>query len=522
MRHFLFLLSFLVFSGIYAQKSNISEVLVYLQGAEITREAKINLTAGLNNIELKGLSGNIDPNSVQISGLGDAKISYVNLDRDYLSEVEIPASIKPLLDELDEDEFKLEIRRKVLNAYQEERSLLLANKNMLGNQSNLKVPDLVEMANLYRSRLKEIELKNLEISREIKDLQERIQKLRNQLGSWQKLPNSSQNSLAIGLSSSSATSKTITIKYFVYSAGWKPTYDIIASEGSDKIKLVYKATVNQSTGINWDNVSLSFSTGAPMQAGSLPQLYPEYVQILDKNNVNIRGARSFAKAETMEMEEVVMEDMEANYNLAEMSTGNVNTYFKSNAKHSITSYGKPVSVAINEVSLDAKYEYLAIPKVSQEAFLSAKVTGYEAAGLLPGSANMYYQDALTGSSYIDPNSNDEFLQLSLGKDPQISVERKAIKDLSKDGNLISSNKKSYHFSIQVKNNKSRKVNLLLKDQIPVSRNAEVQVVLESSDGAKLDPETGALSWNLDLAPGELKKLTFKYYIKFPKGEKINR
>ncbi|MGB0166270.1 MAG: mucoidy inhibitor MuiA family protein [Luteibaculum sp.] len=502
--------------------SKIQEALVFLQGAEITREAKVNLQSGQNNISLTGLCGSIDYESIQISGIGSAKISYLNLEQDYLSEVEIPGDIKKLLDEYEDQKFKLEIRQKVKDAYQEEKKLLLANQKILGENSKLAVEDLTEMADLYRNRLKEVELKILDISREEKELQERVNKLGNQLGSWKQLPNKVQNSLEIGLYSPSAQSLTLRISYLVSSAGWAPTYDLIANDGENEVSLVYKASVHQSTGVNWDNISLNFSTGRPLNSGTLPELYPDYVHLLQQ--ANIRGARtqelkskmySMAEAENAE---IALDEVQFGYN---MDNTGVNTLFKAQGKHSISTFGKMVSVSVNEIKLKAKYEYLAIPKISQNAFLTAVVSGYEDQGLLEGPVKTYYKGALTGSSYIYPNSAENELKFSLGVDNQIAVERKAVKDLSKGAGIITGNKKSFHYKITVKNNRNRSVKLLVKDQVPISKNAEVEVSIEDLSGAKHDTENGSVSWNIEIPAAGSESLDLKYSIKYPKGERIN-
>lgn len=521
MRLTIFTVLLTVSQFVFAQSSKISEVMVYLQGAEVTREVKLNLNSGLNDFEIKGLSGDIDPNSVQISGLGQAKIAYVNLERDYLTEIDIPSDIAPLIEQLQESEFNLQIRRKVLNAYNEERSLLLENKKVLGEQSTLKVADLVELANLYRNRLKEIELKNLEISEEIKELEEKIQKLNAQLGPWKQMPKQSQNKISLGISSATTGALTVKVKYIVRSAGWTPSYDIVATDNNKSVKLVYKASVYQRSGVNWDNVSLSFSTSTPLQYGNLPSLYPDYVNIV-KPEMVIRGARakSFnsADAESMELSEVVV----GGYDYGTQSNGNVSAYFSIPGKHKISSFGKAVSLGLKEHELAASMSYLLIPKASQDAFLSAKITGFEGLGLLPGNAHMYYNDALTGQSYIQPNPSENSLDVSLGRDAQIAIERKSVRDVSKEGNIISANRKNFHYEIVIRNNKNVSIDATVKDQIPISRNAEVTVTLEDASAGNVNSDTGIITWDLKLSSGEQKKLTLKYNIKFPKGEKINQ
>lgn len=62
--------------------------------------------------------------------------------------------------------------------------------------------------------------------------------------------------------------------------------------------------------------------------------------------------------------------------------------------------------------------------------------------------------------------------------------------------------------------------MLLKDQYPLSTIKEVEVKLEEDGAATVNPETGVLTWKIDLKPGESKKVRFTYSVKYPKDKKI--
>ena len=121
---------------------------------------------------------------------------------------------------------------------------------------------------------------------------------------------------------------------------------------------------------------------------------------------------------------------------------------------------------------------------------------------------------------IDPNTTADTLNLSLGRDKRIAVKRSVVKELS---SLKTSGKESrqiFTYEIIVKNNKLTDVNLLLKDQYPLSTIKEVEVKLEEDGAAMVNPETGVLTWKIDLKPGESKKVRFTYSVKYPKDKKI--
>jgi hypothetical protein len=76
----------------------------------------------------------------------------------------------------------------------------------------------------------------------------------------------------------------------------------------------------------------------------------------------------------------------------------------------------------------------------------------------------------------------------------------------------------YNYEITIKNNKKQPVTMLIKDQIPISRTKEVEVTLTASDFTERNIETGQLSSQIQLQPGESKKIRFVYQIKYPKNK----
>ena len=60
--------------------------------------------------------------------------------------------------------------------------------------------------------------------------------------------------------------------------------------------------------------------------------------------------------------------------------------------------------------------------------------------------------------------------------------------------------------------------MLLKDQYPISKTKEVEVTLTDSGNAENNKETGLLSWEVKLQPGESKKYRFSYQVKYQKDK----
>lgn len=177
-------------------------------------------------------------------------------------------------------------------------------------------------------------------------------------------------------------------------------------------------------------------------------------------------------------------------------------------------------VLIQSVAMEAMFTYHAVPKKDLTAYLIAKVANWEKYNLLPGKASIFFEDTYVGQTTINPKVASDTLLLSMGRDELINIERISVKDLSSTKWIGSSKKEVKTFEIKVKNNKKVDVQLEILDQIPVSRQKDIEVVLESQDGAEYLAENGRLKWTLNLKPGETKKIRFSYSIKYTEGKPI--
>ena len=74
-------------------------------------------------------------------------------------------------------------------------------------------------------------------------------------------------------------SKNLRLNYLVSDAGWNPIYDLRVANITAPIFIQQKANVFQNTGIDWEQVKITLSTGNPIDNGILPALNPLYSDI---------------------------------------------------------------------------------------------------------------------------------------------------------------------------------------------------------------------------------------------------
>jgi TonB-dependent SusC/RagA subfamily outer membrane receptor len=198
----------------------------------------------------------------------------------------------------------------------------------------------------------------------------------------------------------------------------------------------------------------------------------------------------------------------------------LNVSFDIDIPYDILSNGKAHSVSLKDIKIPATYKYYAAPKAEKEAFLLAELNDYAKYNLLPGEANIVFEGMYVGKTTINPNQTQDTLNLSLGRDKKISIKRERITDKSGTKFLSSYKEQTFTYDIIVRNNKKEEINMLLKDQYPLSTDKEITVELLDKDGAKANEETGILSWEIKLRPNETKKYRISYKVKYPKDKII--
>lgn len=503
--------------------STIQAVKVFRQGAQVTRTGKTSIPIGESVLKFTNLSPNLDPQSVQLKANGNFTVLSVSHQINYLREVEKSEAYQKLVAERDALQSKMDREQIALQVLSEEENLILANKNV-GGDTGATVEKLKAVAEYYRSRLSEIKLKQLEINASVKELQEELAKVQRQINDMSNRINQPTSEVLVKIQAKSATSGDFELGYLVRSAGWKPVYDLRVQDISSPVELVYKANVFQNSGEDWNKVQLSLSTGNPSRAGVKPELQPWWLRFYEpvvayqKQQQNQSLKRESAPPPPPPPPGYA--DETADFAATEYIEGTTSFEFRIELPYDIPADGKQYTVNIDEYSIPAYYEYYAAPKLDPTAYLTAQLTNWEQYNLLNGEANLYFEGTYLGKSFLDVQSTEDTLTLSLGRDEGVVVTR--TKEAQTASNQFIGNKKTEirGWNIELRNKKKQAINIVVEDQYPVATSEEMEVTLESAKGAEVDKETGMLKWTLNIAPNQAEKLNFRYSVKLPKKKKV--
>ena len=504
-------------------KTTINSIIVYLDGAEIKRTQKLNLEKGRNTIIFTGLSPKIDTRSIRISTSEDISILSVSSKINYLTKSKETPKIKQLKDSVEVKSDQVIDLENSKEALAIEKNMLLENKDLRSKESTVTISQLSEAADFYRERMLDINRKMSSIEKKIKKKRESISMLNKELQAMNAQYNYTRAEVTLLLESPMASSTPIDMKYLVRDAGWAPSYDLTAKNLSDPIELIYRGKVFNNTHIDWKDVNLRLSTADPTKSAKQPGLKPWYLKYYTysaNQSIVPMQKQGYMQNIAINTEQIAKGDEQSQPGYREVEVSALSAEFDISKPYSIPSVDKPYLVDIALRDLEADFKHFSVAKLDRDAFLLARITGWEDLNLVEGPVNIYYGGTFVGESYINTRNISDTLDISLGRDKKILVTRTKLKDYSSTQFIGSKRKEVLAYEIVVKNNSKSKVNIEVQDQLPVSQNDEIEVDASEISGAEHNETTGLLKWNLGLSPGESKRLELKFSIKYPKNKQV--
>jgi uncharacterized protein (TIGR02231 family) len=515
-----------------AVDSKITNVTVFLNKAQVSRVVKTQLEAGKTSLIVKGLTSQLDQESIQVSGKGNFIILGIAHQQNYLNEFNIPKALRVIKDSIEYLQRQLLFENSQKEILNKEEQMLLANQKIGGANQNLSVVELKSMADFYRTRLTDIVSSRMKEDALIKKLSEKLVKLQRQLNEQNELYSRNTSEIVITVSAEAAGAAEFTVNYIVANAGWNAVYDLRAINTKSPIQLSYKANVFQNTGEEWKNVRLKLSTANPSLGGLKPELsawYLDFYQPVSYYNDDRKSSRKSgaypmaapAAEVAMDKAEEVTKEAESVSSFVSTIQTSLNTEFDIALPYTVLSANKPTLVDIRNHELKADYSYSLAPKLDADAFLVARAVGWEDFSLLPGEANVFFEGTFVAKSFIDPNSIKDTLAVSLGRDKRIVVKRQKLKDFSSRKLIGTNQRESYAYEISVRNTKTEAVKITVEDQVPVSQNSQIEVTVVDVGGARYNKDSGKITWEMNLQPNETKKVTYKFDLKYPKDRTIS-
>jgi hypothetical protein len=618
----IFILS-LVFINLFSQettekeiKTEVNEVTVFLEGAQIIRKKRVDLTQGKTILKFINLSPFIDSKSVQVKAEGDIIVLSVNHQLNYLDKLEKPKELQDLEKSLESIEDKIKMENTYLSIIREELAFLQENRDIGGKNEQISVTNLQQASDFYSSKLTSLKIKEIERNKTLEELNKQKNNIQNQIRTLSSKKEYPTGEILVKVDAKKNSSFNFELSYVVANAGWFPSYDIRVENINEPVHLNYKANVKQDTKVDWNNVKLKFSSSNPNISGVAPELKTYYLnyntlpptykltsnnisgKITDKNREPLPGVNITVEGTTIG----TITDMDGNYSITIPNNATQLTYsyigytpqtlpisgsimnvtleestlaleevvvvgygvqkkaskvlqgrlagvdiekpevrirgtgslaiptiqvenqttfdFEIRTPYTIKSDNKNYSVDMEFYDLPAIYQYYCVPKIDKGSFLIANIIDWEKYNLLEGEANVFFEETYIGKTLMDVRYASDTLEISLGLDKKVSVNREKIKDYTSKQFIGNKKEETRAWKTTVKNNKNQEINMIVLDQVPVSTREEIEVNVQNISGAKHDTETGEIKWEFKLKPGEKKEFDLKYSVKYPKNRNL--
>ena len=534
-------------TAVKAVKSRVSAVTVFADRAQVTRTASETLPVGEHRIVFDNLPMDLDTNSIQVNGTGNAVLSDVKTSVERYSET-TDKEQKALLDEKTRLEDRIgQLDVKIGQARNEKGFLENITKKLTGVTEKTPSGELdpdkwVKMVDFYRTRngILDKEIHDTEIarrdakaaldkvSRQIEDIGQSEQKTRYRVEALVRMKETGR--LALRLS------------YIVLGPSWQPVYDLRASTREKRMTLAYNAVVRQNTAESWDDVALELSTAQPGIGGQQPELSPWYVNFLEpRPEFAARvGSAMMAPAPAPAMNQMFLKKSAAKRKMAEESladadvekplaavqTNATSVVFEIRGGSSIASDNLPHKVTVLIQDFPAEFRYSAAPKLSPHAYLKTRVKNASDFPLLPGTTNVFLDNSFVANASLNQVAPGEDFWTFLGVDGAIKVERKFVrKHEEREGVFDKKTRIVYEYLTEITSNKKSEEELVVWDQVPISSHEDLVVKLVDP---RLDKDTPALKknefnyleWFFKVKPGEKLKIPMVYYVEYPEGKRV--
>jgi uncharacterized protein (TIGR02231 family) len=533
------------------------EVTVYADRAEVVRIFQGDLAAGDQSLLFDNLPANVDFSSIRVEGTGAFTLIDIRPETVQVKEVANEAiralQAKIQAQELVQKELSLAEGRVAFRRSALEK--VLGRLTSVGKESANPEMDPLKWAAYLDFQAEQ----QVALDKEATDLAKRIKASRQQVDTYNREitalngnQSRSRNLARVNLDVKTAGPAVVRLSYVVQGPSWKPVYDLRADTKAKSLEITYHAELRQSTGEDWQGVSLKLSTAEPSVGGREPEMSPwflaksEPVELealrkdkdsdarretrvagripVDKQNFAAAGGNLFNEFSAKAGAAVLAD---ATVSTASVVTGGTAATYVIERTTDIKSDNKMAKVTVTRLLLPSTFRHSCVPKLSSYVYLKTHATNKSDFTLLPGRTSVFLDGAFVANSSMDLVPAGQKFWTFLGVDQSVSVERKELARREESTGLFGKKTLRTVFDqvFKVKNGKATEIDLVIWDQLPMGDHEDIKVVLEEpkyekdSESFKMN-ETKYVEWRHAVKAGEKLDVPYRFAIERPEDMQV--
>jgi uncharacterized protein (TIGR02231 family) len=533
------------------------EVTVYADRAEVVRIFQGDLAAGDQSLLFDNLPANVDFSSIRVEGTGAFTLIDIRPETVQVKEVANEAiralQAKIQAQELVQKELSLAEGRVAFRRSALEK--VLGRLTSVGKESANPEMDPLKWAAYLDFQAEQ----QVALDKEATDLAKRIKASRQQVDTYNREivalngnQSRSRNLARVNLDVKTAGPAVVRLSYVVHGPSWKPVYDLRADTKAKSLEITYHAELRQSTGEDWQGVSLKLSTAEPSVGGREPEMSPWFLaksepvelealrkdkdgqarrelrvagRIADeKQNFAAAGGNLFNEFSAKAGAAVLAD---ATVSTASVVTGGTAATYVIERTTDIKSDNKMAKVTVTRLLLPSTFRHSCVPKLSSYVYLKTHATNKSDFTLLPGRTSVFLDGAFVANSSMDLVPAGQKFWTFLGVDQSVSVERKELARREESTGLFGKKTLRTVFDqvFKVKNGKTTEIDLVIWDQLPMGDHEDIKVVLEEpkyekdSESFKMN-ETKYVEWRHAVKAGEKLDVPYRFAIERPEDMQV--
>ena len=512
--------------------SHITAVTIYPYGAQVTRQIEITAPAGNHDILITDLPAAIDPSLIRLSST-DATIGTFALRTDRLpprATPETPAqtaaksAVKQAEAALRSAEAKIASINAEVEAQQAQITFLTGIKlDGAGSTAD----SLSAISTMIGTEVLTARLAALAAQGGLPAANDAVTKAQETLTKAQAaldaLATADADYAALSVTLTTSGPAHLTLTHFVEDAAWAPVYDMTLDRLVPRLTIDRGVLVSQASGEDWSGVDLTLSTARPSDQSEPSTLYPDLKSIGDPAPpVALDSMAEGGMAEpTMAPAAMVSESRGVSATLAYQGDAVIYHY---PTPVDLANGVENLRLALDQLTMTPKIAAYAVPRADQTAFIVASLTSDAREILLPGTAYLHRDGALTGSTQIGALAPGGKLDLGFGAIDGIKLTRDMPERAMGDrGVFTTSTQLEEKATLKVENLTGDAWPIHLIDQIPYSEQEDLQVTYTADPAPtteNLDGQRGILAWDFDLAAGAAKEVTLNSVLSWPQGKEL--
>ncbi|GAB7038094.1 MULTISPECIES: DUF4139 domain-containing protein [Catenuloplanes] len=515
--------------------STITGVIVYPDRARVTRQATVRLPAGDHTVPLGPLPASVDASSVRVGGRGAATVLGVDVTTFYAAR-----SADPEVVTLEERRRALEDARRELDdddAIEQERAEFLHELGRRAGTSYAKAlaegtaapaaiagfgDSLAEQLGAGKARQRAAAQRRERLEEELAAVHRELDVLHQKTA-----PDRLVAMVALEMAHTGAVE--LELSYVTHGASWESSYDVRLDADGDTLTLTWFGLVSQHTGEDWPETDLRLSTARPASLVAVPDLDPWF---LDRwrpappmppapmpvygASYDVTGPPMAAGAAPAMARAKVVEAV------ATVEQGPAAATYRPARPVAVPADGTSHRAVVASLELPARLDHVTAPVRDPGAYLRATVTNASEHTLLPGPAAVFHGGDFVGRTRLKPWAPGEELELALGVDDRVRVEREQTRRTATKAALSATRRREAEYTITIGNHTPRAAQVTVLDQLPVSRDEAIAVRETRFDPAPAErTEMGELTWRLQVPAGETRTVVFGFRAEIGKGVELD-